>query len=237
MVLLRARQKSGVEQLLERVRPYLPEDRLSLVEEAYRFAETCHAGQTRKSGDPYIVHPLDAAMTCADLQLDAAAVAADRLHNMRTLEYLAPEKQRRVAQETMEIYAPLASRLGIWQIKWELENLAFKHLEPERYDEVSRLIAANRTARERYIAQVEKIGRTELEKQGVEATVQGRAKHAYSVYQKIQKYAAQGKTFNEIYDLLALRVLVNTVSDCYAVLGTGPGLWGPNPAPCADYTA
>src|SRR3990170_900519 len=313
MVLLRARQKSGLEQLLERVRPYLPEDRLSLVAEAYRFAETCHAGQTRKSGDPYIVHPLDAAMTCADLQLDAAAVAgallhdvqedcgvanqelkkrfgpevaklvdgatklerialhptepsvadaseqaenlrkmflamaedwrvviiklADRLHNMRTLEYLAPEKQRRVAQETMEIYAPLASRLGIWQIKWELENLAFKHLEPERYDEVSRLIASSSTARERYLAQVEKILRAELETQGIEATVQVRAKHAYSVHQKIRKYAAQGKSFNEIYDLLALRVLVTTVADCYSVLGIVHGLWRPMPGQFDDYIA
>ena len=313
MVLLRARQKGGLEQLLEKVRPYLPEDRLPLIEEAYRFAEACHEGQTRKSGDPYIIHPLDAALTCADLQLDAGAVAgallhdvqedcgianqelkkrfgpdvaklvdgatklerialhssepavadaseqaenlrkmflamaedwrvviiklADRLHNMRTLEYLDPEKRRRVAQETMEIYAPLASRLGIWQIKWELENLAFKHLEPERYDEVSRLIAASRTARERYIAQVEKIVRAELDKQGIEAAVQGRAKHAYSVYQKIQKYAAQGKTFNEIYDLLALRVLVNTVSDCYSVLGIVHGLWRPLPGQFDDYIA
>ena len=313
MVLLRARQKSGLEQLLEKVRPYLPEDRLTLIEEAYRFAEACHEGQTRKSGDPYIIHPLDAALTCADLQLDAGAVAgallhdvqedcgianqelkkrfgpdvaklvdgatkleriarhssepavadaseqaenlrkmflamaedwrvviiklADRLHNMRTLEYLEPEKRRRVAQETMEIYAPLASRLGIWQMKWELENLAFKHLEPERYDEVSRLIAASRTARERYIAQVEKIVRAEIDKQGIEAVVQGRAKHVYSVHQKIQKYAAQGKTFNEIYDLLALRVLVNTVSDCYSVLGIVHGLWRPLPGQFDDYIA
>jgi GTP pyrophosphokinase len=312
-VLLRARQKSGLEQLLEKVRPYLPEDRLTLIEEAYRFAEACHEGQTRKSGDPYIIHPLDAALTCADLQLDAGAVAgallhdvqedcgianqelkkrfgpdvaklvdgatkleriarhssepavadaseqaenlrkmflamaedwrvviiklADRLHNMRTLEYLEPEKRRRVAQETMEIYAPLASRLGIWQMKWELENLAFKHLEPERYDEVSRLIAASRTARERYIAQVEKIVRAEIDKQGIEAVVQGRAKHVYSVHQKIQKYAAQGKTFNEIYDLLALRVLVNTVSDCYSVLGIVHGLWRPLPGQFDDYIA
>jgi GTP pyrophosphokinase len=313
MALLRARQKSGLEQLLEKVRPYLPEDRLTLIEEAYRFAEACHEGQTRKSGDPYIIHPLDAALTCADLQLDAGAVAgallhdvqedcgianqelkkrfgpdvaklvdgatkleriarhssepavadaseqaenlrkmflamaedwrvviiklADRLHNMRTLEYLEPEKRRRVAQETMEIYAPLASRLGIWQMKWELENLAFKHLEPERYDEVSRLIAASRTARERYIAQVEKIVRAEIDKQGIEAVVQGRAKHVYSVHQKIQKYAAQGKTFNEIYDLLALRVLVNTVSDCYSVLGIVHGLWRPLPGQFDDYIA
>ncbi len=313
MVLLKARQKRGIEQLLERVRLYLPEDRLTLIEEAYRFAETCHDGQKRKSGDPFIVHPLDAALTCADLQLDAAAVAgallhdvqedcgvpnqelkrrfgpevaklvdgatklerialhpaepaiahaaeqaenlrkmflamaedwrvviiklADRLHNMRTLEYLAPEKQRRVAQETMEIYAPLASRLGIWQLKWELENLSFKHLEPERYDEVSRLIASSNTARQRYVAQVEKILRAELDKQGIEAAVQGRAKHVYSVYQKIEKYAAQGKSFSEIYDLLALRVLVNTVADCYSVLGIVHGLWRPLPGQFDDYIA
>jgi guanosine-3',5'-bis(diphosphate) 3'-pyrophosphohydrolase len=162
---------------------------------------------------------------------------ADRLHNMRTLQYLVPEKRRRVAQETMEIYAPLASRLGIWQIKAELENLAFQHLEPERYEEVARLVAASRATRERYIAQVEKILSDELARQDIHATVQGRAKHLYSVYEKMRKYGAQGKSFNQIYDLLALRVLVDTVSECYAVLGAVHGLWRPLPGQFDDYIA
>src|SRR3990172_1304349 len=211
MVVARLREKSGLQQLLEQARSYLPEERLALIEEAYSFAETQHGEQRRKSGEPYIVHPLDAALTVAKLQLDANAIAAallhdvqedcavpneelerrfgadvaklvdgatklerlasksagpaatdsaiqaenlrkmllamaedwrvviiklaDRLHNMRTLEYVEPPKRLRIAQETMEIYAPLASRLGIWQIKWELEDHSFRFLQPERYRE------------------------------------------------------------------------------------------------------
>jgi guanosine-3',5'-bis(diphosphate) 3'-pyrophosphohydrolase len=315
MVLARtkAQEEHGLPELLEKARAYLPDDGVRLVEEAYEFAETCHADQKRLSGAPYIVHPLDAAITVAGLQLDAVAVAAallhdvqedcaipndelkrrfgpelaklvdgatklkritwqspeerisdgaaqaenlrkmflamaedvrvviiklaDRLHNMRTLEYLQPEKRLRVAQETMEIYAPLASRLGIWQIKWELEDLAFRHLEPEKYREISQLIAAKRATRERYIAQIETILREELAKQDIEASVQGRAKHIYSVYEKMQKYAGEGKSFNEIYDLLALRVLVDSVADCYTTLGIIHGLWRPIPGQFDDYIA
>ena len=313
MVLARARGRDGPRQVLEKARTYLSDDRVHLIEEAYRFAESCHADQRRASGEPYIVHPLDAALTVANLQLDAVAIAAallhdvqedcavaneeikrrfgaevaklvdgatklariawqspethvadgalqaenlrkmflamaedvrvviiklaDRLHNMRTLEHLEPAKRLRTAQETMEIYAPLASRLGIWQIKWELEDLAFRYLQPEKYQELSQLIASKRATRERYIARVEKILRDELPKHGVEATVQGRAKHVYSVYQKMQKYAAQRKSFNEIYDLLALRVLVSTVTDCYSALGVVHGLWRPIPGQFDDYIA
>jgi GTP pyrophosphokinase len=160
---------------------------------------------------------------------------ADRLHNMRTLDALPEDKRQRIAQETMEIYAPLASRLGIWQIARELEDLSFKHLHPDRYNEIAQLLAAKRVSRERYIAQVEKIVRDELAKQGIEAEVQGRAKHIYSIYQKIEKYAAQGKSFNEIYDLMALRVTVNTVADCYSALGIVHGLWHPIPGQFDDY--
>jgi GTP pyrophosphokinase len=162
---------------------------------------------------------------------------ADRLHNMRTLDAKPPDNRVRTARETMEIYAPLASRLGIWQLKWELEDLAFRHLEPDRYREIAQLVASKRAHRERYIAQVESILREELAKQGVQADVQGRAKHIYSIHQKMQKYAAQGKSFNEIYDLLALRVLVNTVSDCYSALGAVHGLWHPIPGQFDDYIA
>jgi GTP pyrophosphokinase len=313
MAVARIDQEAGLQQLLDRAGAYLPQKRLRLIEDAYRFAVECHEGQKRRSGEPYIIHPLDAAMTVVDLQLDAATIAgallhdvqedcgipnaelkrrfgaevaklvdgatkldqiarrsadpdtvdsdlqaenlrkmflamaenigvviiklADRLHNMRTLEYLEPEKQLRTAQETMEIYAPLASRLGISQIKSELENLAFKYLAPERYDEMVKLVASKRSTRERYIAQIDGMLRTEFEKHGIEAQVQGRAKHLYSIYNKIQKYGEQGKTFNEIYDLLALRVLVNSVSDCYAVLGIVHGLWRPIPGQFDDYIA
>ncbi|HEY8490423.1 MAG TPA: bifunctional (p)ppGpp synthetase/guanosine-3',5'-bis(diphosphate) 3'-pyrophosphohydrolase [Dehalococcoidia bacterium] len=302
-----------LEGLLAKAREYLPAEKLSLIEEAYRFAERAHDGQLRVSGEPYIQHPLNAAYLVAGLQLDAAAVAAallhdvkedcgvateelarrfgddvaklvdgvtkltrleltspepalgddglqaenlrkmflamaedvrvviiklaDRLHNMRTLDAKPPESRVRTARETMEIYAPLASRLGIWQFKWELEDLAFRHLEPERYREIAQLVASKRAHRERYIAQVESILRDELAKHGIQADVQGRAKHIYSIHQKMQKYAAQGKSFNEIYDLLALRVLVNTVSDCYSALGVVHGLWHPIPGQFDDYIA
>ena len=162
---------------------------------------------------------------------------ADRLHNMRTLDFKEPEKRRRTAQETMEIYAPLASRLGIWQLKWELEDLAFRYLEPEIYREIAALVASKRVTRERYVAQVETILKDELTRQGIQAEVTGRAKHIYSIYQKMQKYAEQGKSFSEIYDLLALRVLVETVSDCYNALGTVHGLWRPIPGQFDDYIA
>jgi GTP diphosphokinase / guanosine-3',5'-bis(diphosphate) 3'-diphosphatase len=313
MAVARIDEEEALQALLDRARAYLPEKRLKLIQDAYHFAVECHEGQQRRSGEPYIVHPVDAAMTVADLQLDAATIAgallhdvqedcgipnaelkrrfgaevaklvdgatkldqiarrsadpdafdgdlqaenlrkmflamaedigvviiklADRLHNMRTLEHLEPAKQLRTAQETMEIYAPLASRLGIAQIKSELENLAFKCLEPDRYDEIVKLVASKRSTRERYIAQVESTLRTDVDKAGIEAQIQSRAKHLYSIHKKIQKYAEQGKTFNEIYDLLALRVLVNTVSDCYAVLGMVHGLWRPIPGQFDDYIA
>ncbi|MDI6858585.1 MAG: bifunctional (p)ppGpp synthetase/guanosine-3',5'-bis(diphosphate) 3'-pyrophosphohydrolase [Dehalococcoidia bacterium] len=304
---------ASIDELLDKAREYIPDGNIALIESAYRFAEECHRDQVRKTGDPYITHPLDTANTVVDLQLDATAVAAalvhdvtedcgvpnaelvkrfgrdvarlvdggsklekiawkapdervgdkaaqaenlrkmflamakdirvviiklaDRLHNMRTLYALPPEKQLRVAQETMEIYAPLASRLGIWQISRELEDLSFRYLNPERYRAIANLLASSRSAREKYVAQVEGILKAELEKHGVEADVQGRAKHIYSIYQKMEKYAAQGKTFNEIYDLLALRVLVETEADCYRALGVVHNLWHPIPGQFDDYIA
>jgi GTP pyrophosphokinase len=303
----------SVQPLLENVAAYLPADKLRLIEDAYKFAAEAHAGQKRLTGEPYIIHPLDAALTVAGLQLDAAAVAAallhdvqedcgvpndeikkrfgaevaklvdgatklerlpwlapgerpgdqhiqaenlrkmflamaedvrvviiklaDRLHNMRTLDAKPPAKRLRTAQETMEIYAPLANRLGIWQIKWELEDLAFRHLQPERYKQIARLLQSKRAVRERYIAQVEKVLREELRRHGIEAEVKGRAKHIYSIAQKADKYAAEHKGFEQIYDLLALRVIVNTVGDCYNALGVIHGLWHPMPGQFDDYIA
>jgi len=301
-----------VAELLSRVSEYLPADRVAIIEDAYRFAESAHDGQMRLSGEPYIQHPLHAAYTVAGLQLDAGAVSAallhdtmedcgvtpdrmqeqfgpeitrlvegatklskmhwhpaegrlndslqaenlrkmflamaedvrvviiklaDRLHNMRTLDAQDPVKQVRIAAETMDIYAPLAHRLGIWQIKWELEDLAFRHLEPEKYREIAQLVSSKRASRERYIGQVETILTEELAKSQIAAEVKGRAKHIYSIYQKISKYEVQGKSFNEIYDLLALRVLVDSVTDCYNALGVVHSLWRPIPGQFDDYIA
>ena len=301
-----------VAELLSRVSEYLPADRVAIIEDAYRFAESAHDGQMRLSGEPYIQHPLHAAYTVAGLQLDAGAVSAallhdtmedcgvtpdrmqeqfgpeitrlvegatklskmhwhpaegrlndslqaenlrkmflamaedvrvviiklaDRLHNMRTLDAQDPVKQVRIAAETMDIYAPLAHRLGIWQIKWELEDLAFRHLEPEKYREIAQLVSSKRASRERYIGQVEAILTEELAKSQIAAEVKGRAKHIYSIYQKISKYEVQGKSFNEIYDLLALRVLVDSVTDCYNALGVVHSLWRPIPGQFDDYIA
>ncbi len=162
---------------------------------------------------------------------------ADRLHNMRTLDALPSHKQLRIAAETMEIYAPLASRLGIWQIKWELEDLSFRHLQPEKYREIASLVAAKRQTRERYIAQVERILSEELARHDIKAEISGRPKHIHSIYRKMEKYAQQGKTFNDIHDLLALRVLVETVADCYNALGVTHSLWHPLPGSFDDYIA
>ncbi len=305
-----------VKPLLDKVREYLPEDKLTLVENAYQFALKAHGNQLRLSGDPFITHPVETAMIVADLQLDETSVAAallhdvpedcgipfseieskfgaevtklvegvtrldkissqvqstglkkiaesdaqveslrkmfvamaedvrvvliklaDRLHNMRTLKALTPEKQQRIAQETMDIYAPLAHRLGMWQLRWELEDLAFRYLQPDKYRETARLVAVRRATRERYIAQVIQILREELEKTGIKAEVTGRPKSLYSVYRKVQKYAAQGKEFSDIHDLLALRVMVDTIQDCYSALGVVHNLWHPLPDQFDDFIA
>ena len=162
---------------------------------------------------------------------------ADRLHNMLTLHALAPEDQQRISKETMEIYAPLASRLGIWEMKWQLEDLAFRYLDPERYKVIAGMLDAKRDARERYVARVKEILGEELAKQGIRAEIQGRAKHIYSIHQKIEKYASASRGTEEIYDLLAVRILVETVTDCYGALGAVHGLWRPLPGTFDDYIA
>jgi GTP diphosphokinase / guanosine-3',5'-bis(diphosphate) 3'-diphosphatase len=301
------------EAVLARAASYLPPKGQELVREAFEFAAERHAGQLRKSGDPAITHPLHAAETIANLQLDASTIAAallhdvqedcgvtnqeiakkfgpevavmvegvtklgqisgqaagarsgeqhtqaenlrkmflamaqdlrvviiklaDRLHNMRTLWALKPEDQRRIAGETMEIYAPLAARLGIWDIKWQLEDLSFRYLQPEEYKFVADLIDAKRGARESYVNQVTDVLREELRKHGIEAEIQGRAKHIFSIHRKMEKYAADGKSVDEIYDLLAVRVLVETVTDCYTALGVVHGMWRPLPGSFDDYIA
>jgi GTP pyrophosphokinase len=304
--------------LLQKAAVYLPPEKLALVEEAYRFAEKAHEGQLRESGEPYLEHPLQVAITLADLQMDSGALAAsllhdvcedcgislseieakfsaevaklvdgvtklsqlslqlpegvarkssaadsqqqaeslrkmlvamaedlrvvfiklaDRLHNMRTLSALPEEKQRHIAHETMEIYAPLAHRLGIWELKWELEDLAFRYLEPKRYAQLAKMVAGKRTEREEFITKVIDIIKKEFERLGFKAEITGRPKHLYSINQKINKYSAQGKQFNDIYDLFALRVLVDTVQDCYNAVGIVHSMWHPVPGAFDDYIA
>ncbi len=301
----------NVTPLIEKARQYLPEEKLSLIEEAYQFASKAHEGQTRLSGNPFLEHPFETALILADLQLDAYTLAAallhdvtedcnippseieakfgpevrklvegttklrklklpttttekdesqaenlrkmliamaedlrvvfiklaDRLHNMRTLAPLSPEKRRTIARETQEIYAPLAHRLGIWEIKWQLEDLAFRYLEPDKYHEIARLVSARRNEREDFIAEATKTLELELQKANVKAKVIGRPKHIYSIYNKINKYAAQGKDFGDIHDLFALRVLVDTVPDCYKALGVIHNLWHPLQEEFSDFIA
>jgi GTP pyrophosphokinase len=159
---------------------------------------------------------------------------ADRLHNMSTLGARSPEARRRVAQETMDIYAPLANRLGIWEFKWQLEDLAFRHLEPEAYKEIAQSLLAKRTERETYIATAISELKAELDKAGINAEITGRPKHIYSIYRKMQRRQAN---IDQIYDLLALRVLVSSVAECYAVLGMVHSIWRPLPSQFDDYIA
>jgi len=298
--------------LREAIQSYLSAERIALVENAYNFAEKAHSGQTRRSGEPYLEHPMQVALMLTQLQLDASTLAAallhdvpencgipiaeieaqfgpevaklvdattklgklslkapegvavrepqaenlrkmlvamaedlrvvfiklaDRLHNMKTLEALPPEKQQSIAQETLEIYAPLAHRLGIWELKWQLEDLSFRYLEPEKYREIAKLIAARRTQRENFIARAIKVLNSELEKAELKAEVSGRPKHIYSLHQKMEKYAAIGKDFNDIHDLIALRILVDTVPDCYRALGIIHNMWHPMPDAFDDFIA
>jgi len=158
----------------------------------------------------------------------------DRLHNMRTLAPLPPDKQKRIARQTMDIYAPLAHRLGIWQIKWELEDLAFKYLEPDQYREIAAQLAARRQVRERYINETMKTLAHELEKAGIRAELAGRAKHLWSIVQKMRRKTVG---FDEVYDVLAIRVIVEDVPSCYAALGVVHTLWPPIPGQFDDYIA
>jgi GTP pyrophosphokinase len=159
---------------------------------------------------------------------------SDRLHNMRTLHHLREDKRKRIAQETLEIFAPLANRLGIWQIKWELEDLSFRYIEPELYRKIAKMVDERRLNRELYISRVANVLEEELQKRGIEAEVSGRPKHIYSIWRKMNR---KGVDFDQIYDVRAVRVLVNELSDCYAALGIVHTLWRPIPGEFDDYIA
>ncbi len=159
---------------------------------------------------------------------------ADRLHNMRTLQHLPEDKQRRIARETLDIYAPLANRLGIWQVKWELEDLAFRYLEPQAYKEIAKSLDERRVDRQRYIDNVLKLLQDELEKQGLKADVKGRPKHIFSIWKKMQR---KGLSFHELYDVRAVRILVESIPDCYHALGVVHTLWPHIPKEFDDYIA
>ena len=293
-----------ISSLLGKVAAYSPEGAEELIAEAYNAAHAAHRGQTRKSGEPFVYHPLATAGILAELRLDPTTIAAallhdvledtgitkeelgarfggelaeivdgvtklgnlpsgnleeaqaeslrkmivamskdvrviiiklaDRLHNMRTLAYLKREIQLRKATETLEIYAPLAHRLGIYSLKWELEDLSFATLHPRRYEEIKRLVAARRGDREAFINGTAAELLRNLGQAGIEAEVHGRVKHFYSIYNKMVR---RNKEFNEIYDLAGLRVIVDSVRDCYGALGVIHSIWKPIPGRFKDYIA
>jgi GTP diphosphokinase / guanosine-3',5'-bis(diphosphate) 3'-diphosphatase len=162
---------------------------------------------------------------------------ADRLHNMETLNVMPPQKQTSIALETMEIYAPLAHRLGIWELKWQLEDWSFRYIDPLKYKEIASLLAERRVEREKFITQVIQILKEEFGKAGLKAEISGRPKHIYSINQKMEKYESIGKRFDDIHDLLAVRILVGSVADCYNALGIIHTLWHPMPDEFDDYIA
>jgi GTP diphosphokinase / guanosine-3',5'-bis(diphosphate) 3'-diphosphatase len=303
-----AGQRSGnvvrpvLEPLVALHRQSHPKADLALLQRAYDVAEAAHANQKRKSGDPYITHPLAVATILAGLGMDTttlvaallhdtvedtgatvASIAADfgtevahlvdgvtkidkvklgdaaqaetirkmivamardprvlvikladRLHNMRTLRFLPPEKQETKARETLEILAPLAHRLGMNTIKWELEDLAFATLYPKRYDEIVRLVAERAPSRDTYLAEVTASVNEQLKAAGIEAVVTGRPKHYYSIYQKM---IVRGRDFTDIWDLVGIRILVDSVRDCYAALGIMHSHWQPVPGRFKDFIA
>src|SRR5258708_2561718 len=221
----RALQSRFIE-LIEKVRQTRPASDIELLRRSYEFAAEQHRTQFRKSGDPYLSHPLDVAHILADVKLD------DRLHNMRTLAFLSEEKQQRIARETLDIYAPIAHRLGMGLIRGELEDLAFSYLEPEAYQELQKTVVSKRKEFETFLTELQDTIRKRLEENGIAAEVDGRVKRLYSIHQKSLR---QHRTLDQIYDLLAVRVISDTIRNCYAALGVIHQLWRPVPGRFKDY--
>ena len=298
--------------VIERVRRYHPSDDISLIEKGYEVARKAHEGQKRKSGEPYIIHPLYVALILADLELDKETITAgllhdvvedtimtkeqieeefgsdvallvdgvtkleklklsgdyhdktqvqqenqarnlrkmflamakdirviliklaDRLHNMRTLSHMPPQKQIRIAQETLDIYSPIASRLGISKIKVELDDLSLKYLRPDVYYDLVEKVAQRKSEREKYVREIAVDVKKHIENAGIEGKVDGRVKHFFSIYKKMVN---QGKSLDQIYDLFAVRIIVNSVKDCYAALGVIHEMYKPIPGRFKDYIA
>ena len=292
-------------ELISSVKKYHPSADISMIEKAYTIARDAHEGQVRKSGEPYIIHPLCVAIILADLELDKETIVAgilhdvvedtvmsneeirkefsaevellvdgvtklgqlsyshdkvdeqaenlrkmflamakdirviliklaDRLHNMRTLQYMKPEKQKEKARETMDIYAPLAQRLGISKVKIELDDLSLKYLQPEVYYSLVEQISDKKSAREQFIQNIVAEVREHVDASGIKARVDGRVKHFFSIYKKMVN---QDKTLDQIYDLFAVRILVDSVQDCYAALGSMHEMYKPIPGRFKDYIA
>ncbi|MCE9535509.1 MAG: bifunctional (p)ppGpp synthetase/guanosine-3',5'-bis(diphosphate) 3'-pyrophosphohydrolase, partial [Nitrospirae bacterium] len=295
---------TGLDQLLDRIRSYSADADLGLVRKAYDFSAKAHEGQLRRSGEPYLQHPIAVAGVLSSLKADVVAIVAgllhdtledtvatadelerefgkdvvhlvdgvtkigkitfrsyeekqaenfrkmllsmaddirvvliklaDRLHNMRTLEHLSPAKRKEIAQETLEIYAPLANRLGIGWIKNELEDLCLKHLKSEVYEVLRVRVAKRDEDRQQYIEEVGQLMQKAMQENGLAGQVYGRPKHLYGIYQKMNK---QSITFEEVYDLTALRIVTDTKMNCYALLGVIHSLWRPVPGRFKDYIA
>ncbi len=297
--------------LVGRAGSYLPQEKLTLVEEAYQFALEAHQQQLRKSGEPYLQHPLETAAILVDLGLDASSLAAallhdvpeecgvrlskieakfgtevsklvdgvtklskiswqgggtkkeelqaeslrkmlvamaedlrvvfiklaDRLHNMHTLGALPPKKRRSIAKETMDIYVPLAHRLGMGKLKGQLEDLSLFYLQPLKYRQIEHLATRREAEQQSLVDQAIHTLEDELRKSGLKAKISGRCKGIYSMYRKMERYASQGKDFGDIHDILALRVLVDKVEDCYHTLGIVHSLWHPLTGEFNDYIA
>ena len=292
------------EDIYETVRRHHPGADLDILRKAYVFSAVEHKGQTRASGEPYLVHPLEVAAILAEMRMDPACVAvgllhdvledtltepdrikeyfgpdvlhivegvtkiskipfttseerqaetyrkmllamvddirvilvklADRLHNMRTLQHLQDDRRVRIAAETLDIYAPLAGRLGMSKIKNELEDLAFQYLEPAAYQELVARVEAKRKAATEFIEKMKTTVTEKLKAAGIEATLEGRIKRLYSIHQKLRR---QSIDLDQVYDFVALRILVNTIPDCYAALGVLHNQWRPVPGRIKDFIA